>query len=134
MRTALEDVLLTEDDGSAGILLRAGMRMLNAVRSLYLTCVRMRNIMEVCLGTTEGMTQPERWARNATVYPTLYIHAFSARWRAEGDMSFDPKRHFQTMQTLDLSTEDPHWEYVTAQAQQYRAKRGKVSLLEKYRA
>lgn len=85
MRTALEDVLLTEDDGSAGVLLQAGMQMLNAVRSLYLTRVRMRNIMEVCFGTTEGMTQQERWTRTATVYPQLYSHAFSVRWKAAGD-------------------------------------------------
>lgn len=85
MRTMLEDVMLTEDDGSAGVLLQTGMRMLQAVRELYFTRVRMRNIMEICFGTTEGMTQQECWTRTVTVYPQLYSHAFSVRWKAEGD-------------------------------------------------
>lgn len=83
-RIALEDILTTGDDGSAGFLLQSGMRMVQAVRSLYLTRVRMRNIMEICFGTTEGMTQRERWDRTATVYPQLYDHAFSVRWKPEG--------------------------------------------------
>ena len=59
--------------------------MVQAVRSLYLTRVQMRNIMEICFGTTEGMTQQERWTRTATVYPQLYTHAFSVRWKPEED-------------------------------------------------
>lgn len=85
IRIALEDILITEDDGSASFLLQTGMRMVQAVRSLYLTRVRMRNIMEICFGTTEGMTHQERWNRTATVYPQLYEHAFSVRWKSEGE-------------------------------------------------
>ena len=85
MRIALEDILTAEDDGSASSLLQAGGLMVQAVRSLYLTRVRMRNVMEICFGTTEGMTQQERWDRTVTVYPQLYDHAFSVRWKAEGD-------------------------------------------------
>lgn len=51
----------------------------------------------------------------------------------EGDMSFEPKRHFQTIQTLDLSAADPHWELLTAQEQKRNAKHGNISLLEKYK-
>lgn len=85
MRIELEDILTTEDDGSAGLLLQTGTWMLQAARSLYLARVRMRNIMEICFGTTEGMTQRERWDRTATVYPQLYTHAFAVRWKAEGE-------------------------------------------------
>lgn len=85
MRITLEDILTDEDDGSAGFLLNTGMKMVQAVRSLHLTRVRMRNIMEICFGTTEGMTQQERWTRTATVYPQLYTHAFSVRWKPEED-------------------------------------------------
>lgn len=85
MRIALEDILVEEDDGSASFLLSTGMKMVQAVRSLYLTRVRMRNIMEICFGTTESMTQEKRWTRTATVYPQLYTHAFSVRWKPEGD-------------------------------------------------
>ena len=81
MRITLEDILTGEDDGSGSFLLNTGIKMVQAVRSLYLTRVRMRNIMEICFGTTEGMTQQERWTRTATVYPQLYTHAFSARWK-----------------------------------------------------
>ena len=59
--------------------------MVQAVRALYFTRVRMRNIMEICFGTTESMTQEKRWTRTATVYPQLYTYAFSVRWKAEGD-------------------------------------------------
>lgn len=85
MRIALDDIMTAEDDGSASSLLQAGGLMVQTVRSLYLTRVRMRNIMEICFGTTEGMTQHERWVRTATVYPQLYDHAFSVRWKAEGE-------------------------------------------------
>ena len=85
MRITLEDILTDEDDGSAGFLLNTGMKMVQAVHSLHLTRVRMRNIMELCFGTTEGMTQQERWNRTATVYPQLYTHAFSVRWKPEED-------------------------------------------------
>ena len=44
IRIALEDLLIVEDDGSAGILLQTGAQMLHAVRSLYLARVQMRNI------------------------------------------------------------------------------------------
>lgn len=85
MRISLEDIRTIEDDGNAGSLLQAGGLMVQAVRSLYLTRVRMRNIMEICFGTTEGMTQQERWGRTSTVYPQLYEHAFSVRWKPEED-------------------------------------------------
>lgn len=85
MRIALEDILVEEDDGSASFLLNTGTKMVQAVRALYFTRVRMRNIMEICFGTTESMTQEKRWTRTATVYPQLYTYAFSVRWKAEGD-------------------------------------------------
>ena len=85
MRIALEDILVEEDDGSASFLLNTGTKMVQAVRALYFTRVRMRNIMEICFGTTEIMTQEKRWTRTATVYPQLYTYAFSVRWKAEGD-------------------------------------------------
>ena len=83
MRIALEDILMIEDDGSAGILLQTGAQMLHAVRSLYLSRVRMRNIMEVCFGTTDGMTQQERWTRTAAIYPRIYSHPFAVRWKPD---------------------------------------------------
>jgi len=82
-RTSLEDVLMAEDDGSASFLLHTGMRILEAVRIPYITAVRMRNIMEVCFGTTEGLTQQKRWERTATIYPVLYNHAFAVRWKPD---------------------------------------------------
>ena len=51
----------------------------------------------------------------------------------EGNMSFDPKRHFQTMLTLDLGAENPRWERLTAQEQESKSKHGNESLLEKYK-
>lgn len=48
-------------------------------------------------------------------------------------MSFDPKRHFQTMLTLDLGAENPRWERLTAQEQEGKSKHGNESLLEKYK-
>ncbi len=50
-----------------------------------------------------------------------------------GDISFDPKRHFQTMQFLDLGAEDLQWNLVTAKEQESRSKHGNESLLEKYK-
>ena len=47
-------------------------------------------------------------------------------------MSFDSKQHFQTMQMLDLSAENPHWEIVTAKKQESNSKHGNESLLAKY--
>ena len=85
IRITLEDILTTGDDGSASVLLQSGMALLQTVRALYLTRVRMRNVMEVCFGTTEGMTQQERWERTVTVYPDLYTHAFAVRWNPEGE-------------------------------------------------
>ncbi len=99
MQITLEDILTTEDNGSAGFLLQTGMRMVQTVRSLYLTRVRMRNIMEICFGTTEGMTQQERWDRTAAVYPQLYTHAFSVRWKAEGDQWI---REYEMRSLLEL--------------------------------
>lgn len=51
----------------------------------------------------------------------------------EGDISFDPKRHFQTMQSLDLGAEDPQWKLIAAQEQESISKHSVVSLLEKYK-
>ena len=56
-RIALEDTLIIPDDGSASFLLNIGMRILNIMKTPYLTRVRMWNIMEVCFGTTEGFSQ-----------------------------------------------------------------------------
>lgn len=84
-RIALEDTLIIPDDGSAGFLLNIGMRILNIMKSPYLTRVRMRNIMEVCFGTTEGFTQRERFEKICKVYPTLCEHAFALRWTPDGE-------------------------------------------------
>ncbi len=74
MRISLEDILTTEDDGSAGFLLQTGMRMVQAVRSLYLTRVRMRNIMEICFGTTEGILKKERIKGQAFIGLNSFTH------------------------------------------------------------
>ena len=78
-RIALEDTLIIPDDGSASFLLDIGMRILNIMKTPYLTRVRMRNIMEVCFGTTEGFSQRERFEKICKVYPTLGEHAFAVR-------------------------------------------------------
>jgi hypothetical protein len=85
MRIALEDTLVIPDDGSASFLLNIGTRILNIMKTPYLTRVRMRNIMEVCFGTTEGFTQRERFGKICKVYPTLGEHAFAVRWTPDGD-------------------------------------------------
>lgn len=84
-RIELEDLVTSKDDGSASILLEAGNRIRQAARTLYLTRVRMRNIMEICFGTTEGMTQQQRWERMTTTYPELGDHEFTVHWRPEGN-------------------------------------------------
>ena len=84
-RIALEDTLVIPDDGSASFLLNIGMRILNIIKTPYLTRVRMRNIMEVCFGTTEGFSQRERYEKICKVYPTLGEHAFAVRWTLDGD-------------------------------------------------
>ena len=60
---------------------------------------------------------------------------FSSLWRelVEGNMSFDPDRHFMTMQFLDLGADDPKWRSITASEQSRDSKQGNISLLEKYR-
>ncbi len=77
-RSGLDRALTNRDDGSALFLLQNGMRMMNAARTLYLTRVRMRNVMEVCFGNTEGMTQRERWEHTISIYPQLKGYGFSA--------------------------------------------------------
>lgn len=84
-RIALEDTLVIPDDGSASFLLNIGMRILNIMKTPYLTQVRMRNIMEVCFGTTDSFTQRERFEKICKVYPTLNEHAFTVRWTPDGD-------------------------------------------------
>ena len=84
-RIALEDTLIIPDDGSASFLLNIGMRILNIMKTPYLTRVRMRNIMEVCFGTTEGFTQQERFEKICKVYPTLGEHAFAVRSTPDGE-------------------------------------------------
>jgi len=97
-RVAMEDALTVEDDNSASILLVAGMNMLNAARIPYLTRVRMRNMMEVCFGTTDGMTQQQRYERTTTVYPILGKHRFSVLWDAEQDWA----RTYEIRSLLEL--------------------------------
>ena len=84
-KIALEDTLVIPDDGSAGFLLNIGMRILNIIKTPYLTRVRIRNIMEVCFGTMEGFTQRERFDKVCRVYPTLCEHSFSVRWMPDGE-------------------------------------------------
>ena len=84
-RIALEDTLVIPSDGSASFLLNIGMRILNIMKTPYLTRVRMRNIMEVCFGTTEGFAQRERFEKICKVYPTLNNHSFAARWTPDGE-------------------------------------------------
>lgn len=84
-RIALEDTLDIPDNGSASFLLNIGMRILNIMKTPYLTRVRMRNIMEVCFGTTEGFKQRERFEKICKVYPTLGEHAFAVRWTPESE-------------------------------------------------
>ena len=84
-RISLEDTLNIPDDGSAGFLLNIGMRILNIMKTPYLTRVRMRNIMEVCFGTTEGFTQRERFEKICRLYPTLREHAFAVNWIPDGE-------------------------------------------------
>jgi len=51
----------------------------------------------------------------------------------ERDISFDPNRYFQKIQSLDLREENPQWKIVTPKEQARMAKRGNLSLMEKYR-
>jgi len=48
-------------------------------------------------------------------------------------MSFDPKKHFETMNFLDLSAADPKWRTVSDSEQSRDSRQGELSLLEKYR-
>ncbi len=98
-RIALEDTLVISDDGSASFLLNIGMRILNIIKTPYLTRVRMRNIMEVCFGTTEGFTQRERFEEIYKVYPTLGEHAFAVRWTPDGE---DFIREYEIRSLLEL--------------------------------
>lgn len=84
-RTALENTLVIPDDGSASFLLNIGMRILNIMKTPYLARVWMRNIMEVCFGTTEGFTQRERFEKICKIYPTLGEHAFAVSWTPDGE-------------------------------------------------
>ena len=84
-KIALEDTLVIPSDGSASFLLNIGMRILNIMKTPYLTRVRMRNIMEVCFGTTEGFTQSERFEKICKVYPTLNNHSFAVRWTPDSE-------------------------------------------------
>ena len=60
---------------------------------------------------------------------------FSSSWRelVEGNMNFDPKKHFETMNFLDLGAADPTWRTISAVEQLQDSKQGELSLLEKYR-
>jgi len=84
-RIALEDTLIIPDDGSASFLLNIGKRIMNIMKMPYLTRVRMRNIMEVCFGTTEGFTLQERFKKISKVYPTLHEHSFAISWMPDGE-------------------------------------------------
>ena len=67
---------------------------------------------------------------------SLLEDLFHTAWEelVEGDLSFDPSKHFQTMQSLDLSqSADAQWEVISAREQAQAAKRGNISLREKYR-
>ena len=86
-RYALDRASENRDDGSALFLLQNGMRMMDAARTLYLTRVRMRNVMEVCFGNTEGMTQQERWEHTIGIYPQLRNYGFSVDGNEEQSVS-----------------------------------------------
>ena len=51
----------------------------------------------------------------------------------ERGISFDPRRHFETMQFIDLGEENPQWRTITAKEREIDAKQGKVRLREKYK-
>lgn len=82
-RSALDRTSGNKDDGSALFLLQNGMRMMDAARMVYLTRVRMRNVMEVCFGNTEGMTQQERREHTAGIYPQLGDYGFAMNRNTE---------------------------------------------------
>lgn len=75
---ALEQAISTPDDGSAMYLLTAGASAVKAAQMTYLTKNRMRNMLEVCFGTTEGFSQQERFEKLCTVYPTLRSYSFAS--------------------------------------------------------
>ena len=83
-RKKLDNVLKTKDDHTAGVLLQVGWQSVQAIEAVYLASVQMRNIMEICFGTTEGMTHHERWERVSAIYPTLHNHAYAVRWWSDG--------------------------------------------------
>ena len=49
------------------------------------------------------------------------------------DISFDPRHHFETVQSIDLGEKNPQWRTITAKEREIDAKQGKVSLREKYK-
>lgn len=75
---ALEQAISTPDDGSAMYLLTAGASAVKAAQLTYLTKNRIRNMLEVCFGTTEGFSQQERFEKICTVYPTLRSYSFTS--------------------------------------------------------
>jgi hypothetical protein len=59
----------------------------------------------------------------------------SSSWRelVDGDMNFDPTKHFETMNFLDLGDADLKWRTISASEQSRDSRQGELSLLEKYR-
>ena len=59
----------------------------------------------------------------------------SSSWRelVEGNMSFDPNKHFKTMNFLDLGAANPKWRTITATEQSRHSRQGELSLLKKYK-
>lgn len=75
---ALERVISTPDDGNAMYLLTMGAAAVKAAQMTCLTKNRLRNMLEVCFGTTEGFSQQERFEKLCTIYPTLRSYGFAS--------------------------------------------------------
>lgn len=60
---------------------------------------------------------------------------FSSSWMelVEKDISFDPNKHFETIQFLNLGADNPKWRTISATEQSRKSRQGELSLLEKYR-
>ena len=102
-RSALDRAAGNRDDGSALFLLQNGMRMMNAARTLYFTRVRMRNVMEVCFGNTEGMTQQERWEHTVGIYPQLRNYGFSVDVNEQQGVSEHEIKSLMELYVFELS-------------------------------
>ena len=68
----LHRTLQTEDDGTAMVLLTAGQRILRVMEEPLRVQTYLRNIMEVTLDGTAGLTPAEQYEKLRTTYATLH--------------------------------------------------------------